>query len=283
MGVTKSGNFAVLTNYKEDNNANQPIQGQRSRGGMVTAWLTAAEEESTHDFVRRLMAGEGVKGVGGFSLLCGKLRKLQVGCTTDNITPFAIISNRAGSIEDVPWIGSRRDEIHGLSNTFFDDPVEWPKIKKGKEQLRILIDKAIATEWSQEKLLTHLFDLLDDDTLPPKQEEESFEQYTYQLRKSIFIPPFGHSRAQLPSAEKIATAKPDVDNVSDESKSRTENVQKRTPAPMTGVYGTQRQTVMLVNRSGKVVFIERALWDNEGKPIEKGLADEKIEFSIEGW
>merc|ERR1711964_851095 len=90
LGITKTGNFAVLTNYRETdaNDAAHPIQGTRSRGGMVTAWLTAAVDESTPEFVQRMMAGDGVKGVGGFSLLCGKLRKRN----EHELEPLAIIS-----------------------------------------------------------------------------------------------------------------------------------------------------------------------------------------------
>lgn len=282
MGVTKSGNIAVLTNYKEDSTASQPIEGQRSRGGMVTAWLTAPEEESTNDFVKRLMAGEGVKGVGGFSLLCGKLRKVHGGEMV-NVEPLAIISNRAGSVEDVPWIGGNHNEIHGLSNTFFDDPVEWPKVRKGKAMLANVIEESTTAKWSQKELISRLFEILDDDTLPVKKEGESFDEYTYQLRKSIFIPPFKPSKAKLPSADQIASAKPLATHANVTHKPIEENANASSTTPAQGVYGTQRQTLILVNKDGRVVFVERALWDDTGKPIEKGLADERFEFVLVGW
>ena len=51
----------------------------------------------------------------------------------------------------------------------------------------------------------------------------------------------------------------------------------------TGLYGTQRQTVMLVDWDGRVTFVERALWDNSGNTMRKEEADVREEFVIEGW
>merc|ERR1711964_21320 len=187
LGITKTGNFAVLTNYRETdaNDAAHPIQGTRSRGGMVTAWLTAAVDESTPEFVQRMMAGDGVKGVGGFSLLCGKLRKRN----EHELEPLAIISNRCESVGHVPWIAGQRGEV-------------------------------------------------------------------YELSKSIFIPSIGS----------VAPIE-----------------QPPNPNAMTGIYGTQRQTIILVDWEGKVTFRERSLWDVMGNPIERGKGDMKFEFNIEGW
>ncbi|MCQ6513294.1 NRDE family protein, partial [Vibrio parahaemolyticus] len=73
--MTKDGNLAVLTNYRETNtnDSAHPVHGTRSRGGMVTAWLGANPHEKVSDFVSRMLDG-GVGNVGGFSLICGKLR-----------------------------------------------------------------------------------------------------------------------------------------------------------------------------------------------------------------
>ena len=37
-----------------------------------------------------------------------------------------------------------------------------------------------------------------------------------------------------------------------------------------GVYGTQRQTIVLVDWEGRVTFVERSLWDENGKRVERG-------------
>src|SRR5271156_1289624 len=65
LGITKTGKFAVLTNFRETDthSAKHPVQGERSRGSMVTAWLMGPEHETTTDFVHRLLDGEGVKSV----------------------------------------------------------------------------------------------------------------------------------------------------------------------------------------------------------------------------
>src|ERR1700712_1887452 len=52
LGVTKSGNFAILTNFQETDASDKehPVQGTRSRGAMVIACLTSPREETTVDF-----------------------------------------------------------------------------------------------------------------------------------------------------------------------------------------------------------------------------------------
>src|ERR1700731_677611 len=59
LGVTKAGKFAVLTNFREmdTQSAEHPVQGEMSRGAMVTAWLTGPKDENTVDFVHRLLEG----------------------------------------------------------------------------------------------------------------------------------------------------------------------------------------------------------------------------------
>ncbi len=108
---------------------------------MVTAWLTAPNDESTHEFVHRLLEEEGVAGVGGFSLLCGKLRRRRD--TKHELEPLAIISNRCDSSEDVPWIAGKREEVYGLSNTSYSDPDIWPKVQMGKEKVLQVVEDAV--------------------------------------------------------------------------------------------------------------------------------------------
>ena len=292
LGITKRGNFAVLTNYRETDthDADHPVQGTKSRGGMVTAWLTSPEEESTQEFVHRLLEGEGVKGVGGFSLVCGKLRKRRD--STGELEPLAIISNRASNPDDVPWIAEARGEVYGLSNTCYDDPVTWPKVKMGKEKLLKVVDEAVKTDLGEEQLVNKLYAILDTNTLP-LQDGQDFEAYIYQLRKSIFIPSIGKATApqDMPKADQIAKAEPlqPVMNgsakhaLSESLLKGDETPDAETSSGMTGIYGTQRQTIILVDWEGHVTFIERSLWDANGNPIERGQADMRFEFQIEGW
>jgi uncharacterized protein with NRDE domain len=298
MGITKTGKFAVLTNYRETdtNDVDHPIQGTRSRGGMVTAWLNSPNDEDIQHFVKRLLDG-GVADVGGFSLLCGNLRKADR--SQNKIEPLAIISNRCGSSDDVPWIGKQRGEVYGLSNTVYDDPDTWPKVKMGKEKVMDVIDDVVKNGLGEEELVNKLYEVLDTDTLP-KQEGQDFEDFIYELRKSIFIPAIGNEEVEpIPHADEIASAKPEAVNGSQHAghppnvisvqanlAAEIQATERPTPppqAPMTGIYGTQRQTILLVDWKGNASFRERSLWDPKGNPIERGQGDMKFEFKIDGW
>ena len=49
-------------------------------------------------------------------------------------------------------------------------------------------------------------------------------------------------------------------------------------------YGTQKQTVVLVDRMGRATFIERTLYDGEGRRVlDKRDADCRYDFQIEDW
>ncbi|KAF4636300.1 hypothetical protein G7Y89_g1773 [Cudoniella acicularis] len=286
LGITRTGNFAVLTNYRETefHDADHPIQGTRSRGGMVTAWLTSPDDESTEHFVHRLLEGEGVKGVGGFSLLCGKLRKDKT--TQHELEPLAIISNRSGSPDDVPWVAERRGEVYGLSNTHYDDPEIWPKVKIGKEKVLEVVDEVVEARLGEEDLVNKLYAVLDMDTLP-EQDGQDFEEYIYHLRKSIFIPSIGNANPPktIPEADAVASAKQEavVDAIEEAEKELKAEETPDQGNGMTGIYGTQRQTIILVDWEGNVTFRERSLWDEKGNPIPRGQGDMKFEFQIEGW
>lgn len=281
LGITKSGNFAVLTNYKEDEDPEHPLQGLKSRGGMVTAWLTAPNDKSTHQFVDHLLEGEGVKGVGGFSLVCGKLRRRKD--AEREIEPLAIISNRALTPDEVPWIAERRGEVYGLSNTSYDDPVTWPKVQMGKEKLLEVTEEAASADIGQEELVEKLFAILDTDTLPTLLEGDDFQAHIMNLKHSIFV----RSLGQETPSEEIATSDETATAPTSAINSSLLNVEGK-PAPeafnfMTGVYGTQRQTVILVDWDGNVTYRERALYDMNGQPIQRGKGDMKFDFQVEGW
>jgi uncharacterized protein with NRDE domain len=254
---------------------------------MVTAWLTSPDEESTQDFVHNLLRDEGVKGVGGFSLVCGKLRKRRE--SKEELEPFAIISNRSANPDDVPWIAGKRGEVYGLSNTSYSDPEIWPKVKMGKEKLLNAVDTAIKGDLGEEEFVDELYAILDTNTLP-EQGDEDFETYLYQLRKSIFIPSIGKAEPlrEVLKANQIASSKPlnskaILTRDSEEVLKNEESPDAETRGAMMGIYGTQRQTVVLVDWDGHVTVRERPLYDKHGNPIERGVGDMKFEFDIQGW
>ncbi|KAK6586354.1 hypothetical protein PZA11_001411 [Diplocarpon coronariae] len=288
LGVTKRGNFAVLTNYRETetHDAAHPIIGTKSRGGIVTAWLTAPAEESTEEFVHRFMAADGVKGVGGFSLVCGKLRKR--GDVQNELEPLAIISNRCDDPEKVPWIAEKRGEVYALSNNAYSDPDIWCKVQMGREKVVQAVKDGVEAGLSEEELVDKFFAILDTETLPA-QNGRSFDEYVYELRNSIFIPSIGSLPPEaLPKADTIASANPTIANdislvKGDLKLKKEEQLNTVTSVSVTGIYGTQRQTIILVDWDGKVTLTERSLWDPNGQPIERGNGDVRFEFNIEGW
>ncbi|CAK7227113.1 hypothetical protein SBRCBS47491_006459 [Sporothrix bragantina] len=316
LGITTAGHFAVLTNFREDtpNDAAHPIHGQRSRGGMVTAWLTADRAETTEQFVERMLAG-GVRGVGGFSLICGKLRKKDFVEAQERKSrgPLAIISNRADQVAQVPWIAGRRGEVYGLSNASYDDPEVWPKVRDGKAALA-QVTASTAQDAAQEAVVAAqaekavenlaaagvsepdalreaLFAILDRDTLPQRP-DLSFEEQIPLLKHSVFIPAIGDEAHRL-AMEKAVAGGPrlPLDSVDDTlagSEADAELASEERPDQqamgfMTGLYGTQRQTVILVDWEGNVSFTERALWDANGNAIPRGKGDVHFNFPIEGW
>ncbi|KAK4466576.1 NRDE protein-domain-containing protein [Cladorrhinum samala] len=290
LGITKGGNFAVLTNYRETDthDAARPVHGTRSRGGMVTAWLGADPSESTQDFVNRMLDDGGVKGVGGFSLICGKLRK---GKGDKNIEPLAIISNRCDHAGQVPWICGSRGSVYGLSNaTYLHKEQEteaelWPKIRDGRHLLNQVVSEATRDEYDEKKLQDALFQILDQDNFPSDHTMD-LEEGIPLLKHSIYIPAFGGKshQEQMEEAQKRGTvSKPDCDSPAAEALTIVARPDDAPNGFQTGLYGTQRQTIILVDWEGNVTYTERALWDSNGNPIPRGSGDETFRFSIEGW
>lgn len=273
MGITKQGRVAVLTNYREA----API-GNISRGAIVNDFLTeppspeggngtkeGKEQRTTRAFVQDMINSQMATKAGGFSLVCGRVGE-----------PLAIISNRmADNIDATTWIASTRGETVGLSNTFLKDRT-WPKIVNGEILMKSAIDAHIASyphhhhhqhTWSagaEDDLIRRLFSVLSTDTMPRLSNTEPIkEQYMDQLQESIFIPLLG-DRAQF-EAEADQLAKMGLAGYT------------------SGLYGTQKQTVLLVDHAGRVKYVERSLYDEHVHPIPLGQGDRVFEFVIEGW
>jgi len=113
LGVTRSGRFAALTNYR-DPAANRP--GAPSRGALVSAFLRS--QVPPDEYLERLR--HEASGYNGFSLLAG-----------DGAT-LCYFSNREGEIR------SLAPGVYGLSNSLLD--VDWPKVQSGKARLAAALD-----------------------------------------------------------------------------------------------------------------------------------------------
>ncbi|ORY61631.1 NRDE protein-domain-containing protein [Pseudomassariella vexata] len=281
MGITKQGRLAVLTNYRETNcnDPEHPINGVKSRGGMVTAWLGAPDEQDLQDFVIKMLEGRMVKGVGGFSLICGDLKRKG----KKEIEPLAIISNRSEGLDSVPWIGGERDKVWGLSNTVYTEPATWKKVKLGKQLLEEAIRKAVEKDLDEDELTEALYSVLDTDTLPLKPGMK-FEEFLDALQESIFVPAMDD---ETKSQEWRTTAeskkmKVAFNAIEDESCETIQHAGLEAPVMFdTGPYGTQRQTIILVDWEGNVTYKERALWDADGNSIERGKGDMTFKFAVD--
>ena len=268
MGITKQGLIAVLTNFREEGAIRPEV---RSRGSMVNAFLTQPNDQfdSTADFVRHLVNNdEGLKGVGGFSLVCGRVRE-----------PLAVISNRTPSLEGTTWVLKDKGETAGLSNTAFADR-SWTKVTHGKELLQSVIENNVQhsrdgeEQERQQGLIEKLFEVLSIDTLPKRPANSAdWECYVKEFRNSIFIPAVGGETMDGASAEDLAAAR---------TAQKTQGAKPGSDG-MSGVYGTQKQSVVLVSNQGHVTFVERTLYDDGARPMDQNAGDRCFEFDIEGW
>ena len=108
MGVTRSGRFAAVTNYRDPSEKRSTA---RSRGELVTEFLLGADSPAR--FLSRLSGR--AREYNGFNLVLG-------------------------DGESLFYYGSREGEpraieagVHGLSNHLLDEP--WPKVVRGRAQM----------------------------------------------------------------------------------------------------------------------------------------------------
>lgn len=253
MGITKQGKVAVLTNYREDKSV-QAI-GAHSRGRIVSSWLTSApdERETTHSFVQGMVASPEARQVGGFSLVCGRINE-----------PLAIVSNRSSDMDHITWVATEKNQTRGLSNTSVDDRT-WPKILNGEKLMQEAIEKHVQAQQNEDALIESLLDVLHVDTLPPLPKGETkMENCIKQLRNSIFIPVIGSD-----------------DDIDCAAREAALNNGSMDPSYTSGPYGTQKQTVLLAQRDGRVRYFERTLYDGNVNEVPKGQGDRSFEFHVE--
>ena len=319
LGVSKNGRLAVLTNFHES--SSELAIGEKSRGAMITSFLTCPDPAGTPTkvWLRKVLETGELKGVGGFSMICGTLRPGE-----GNLEALAVISNRTDARDDgveatAHWIGTTKGETHGLSNSLFDDP--WPKVEIGKKLLDEMISDATKSEIPEEELIEKCFSILGHDTLPVFQVDDTYETEINALRDSVFIPAFDaaeHVRTpdhpdrgseepeqngnhKKPAAKDIAPetfldsletlgATNGLSHAADKGPAcgsplpplMTEKEQaRRRGSPR--LYGTTQQTVILVNKQGHLKYVEKTLYDSEAQPIEAKDREVRTEFDIENW
>ncbi len=119
LGVTRSGRFAAITNYRNPAERNPAAP---SRGRLVGDFLAAAQSPIEYFGGVASQAHE----YNGFSMLAADGRSL------------AFYSNREDGVRDVP------PGVHGLSNHLLNTP--WPKVEKGRERLGALLERRFDPE-----------------------------------------------------------------------------------------------------------------------------------------
>ncbi|KAK4694151.1 hypothetical protein P7C71_g3379, partial [Lecanoromycetidae sp. Uapishka_2] len=246
LGITKEGRIAVLTNFRENVVMNAEA---RSRGAMVNAFLTqpAESDSTTEDFIRTLVEGEGLAGVGGFSL-------------------------------SIPWIAKDKGETVGLSNAAFADR-SWPKVLRGEKLLSEAIKTNVANQNDEARFIEDMFHLLSEDTLPKRSQDQGWDSYVMELRNSIFIPAIGGEGMDGMSSDDIASATSSQHVNIENTAKKAEHIDG-----LSGIYGTQKQTIVLVDHHGKATFIERTLYDENGhSTVDSSERDRRFEFDIRGW
>ncbi|KXT02449.1 hypothetical protein AC578_7851 [Pseudocercospora eumusae] len=275
LGITKQGRIAVLTNFREEG---VEVNKDKSRGAITNSYLCIPPEskETEEDYVRRLLNETGIHDVGGFTLIFGKLRSPR---DQQRVTPgLAIVSNRTSSAESLTRIATTPNETHGLSNSHYGDRT-WPKVVHGEELLSKTIQTSTQTHQPQSELIESLFRILSIDTLPKRHHTEDWDAYVRHMRDSILISP---AKGEL--AKRMANYVPaSTSSLEKEASARTDTPDHAQLPVSETAYGTSKQTVILVDTKGKVTFVERTLFDQDGRLVKEHERDLRYEFEIEGW
>ena len=156
LGISRSGRFAAVTNYREPQAPEPPLE--HSRGHLVSHYVEA--ESPPLDYARTVVD----KGYAyrGFNLLLGNPKEL------------VYVSNRA---DEATYVNRG---IHGLSNHLLD--TNWPKVKSGRDQLEDLLQSGALEPEA-------LFELLTNRTLTPGEMPENLldNDLPEQLARHYFI------------------------------------------------------------------------------------------------
>lgn len=262
LGVTKDGKIAVLTNFREG----VPVPSAVSRGAIIKKFLTE-DVGRTEDFVQNVVNTGVARDAGGFSLVCGRIGE-----------QLAVLSNRSEPDKPVPWIAGDVVQTVGLSNANFTDRT-WEKVLDGERLTVDAINESLKLGESEEQLIERFLTILSTDTLPRNEDLATggLESYITELRRTILVPPLGRkSRAGLEGDKLRAAYEPERVQVVD-------GADRIEPAVsgVDGIYATQKQSVVLIDKNMNVRFFERTLWDDRSERIEIGKGDVDVRFRLE--
>jgi uncharacterized protein with NRDE domain len=138
MGMTKTGNVGMLTNYRDPHNINPKAP---SRGHLVSDFLRSTEPPGS--YIQQLEQTGNVYN--GFNLIVGNVEEL-----------WYYSNYKPGATKLSPG-------FYGISNHFLETP--WPKVILGKQKMEPVLRKPII---QSEELFELLYDdrVAIDDQLP---------------------------------------------------------------------------------------------------------------------
>ncbi|MDQ3394022.1 MAG: NRDE family protein [Bacteroidota bacterium] len=150
MGISKSGKFAAITNYRDLKNS-KPASNYISRGNLIANYIKS--DYSPFEFLKSTQ--ELGTLYDGFNLLVGDFHDLYF---------FSNVENEIKKLES---------GIYGLSNHLLNTP--WPKVLKGKQLLK---DQLSIDGFKDDKILNMLINIdhAEDKDLPDTGLELSFER-----------------------------------------------------------------------------------------------------------
>ncbi|ODV74200.1 uncharacterized protein CYBJADRAFT_166911 [Cyberlindnera jadinii NRRL Y-1542] len=222
----QTGQLAVLVNYREGPKLTvNPV----SRGVLPLEYVTSLKR-SRCGFLNELRAKFGsdvLEDIGGFSLMFGTIGG-----------SFDVVSNKTA---DDFKVFVEPGEVHGLSNSKFDQP--WEKVNIGEHKLREVLDMGIT---NKDELVEELFKVLSLDTM--RNITNDYEANYRNIENSIFIPPLlvrDYTRGNVLAGK---------------------------------YYGTRTQTVILQDLKGSITYIERNLHSSDD--LEEKPQQRSFEFTI---
>ncbi|WP_174730313.1 NRDE family protein [Mesobacillus harenae] len=139
LGVTTTGRFSALTNYRDPN---EKSEGKRSRGELVADFLRG--EQTPFQYMESVAADR--DRYPGYNLLAGDNQDLYY---------YSNIQNQITKVEP---------GIYGLSNHFLN--TEWPKVEQGRKGLSEIV-KGTEDEMTEKIFsLLQVTDPVPDENLP---------------------------------------------------------------------------------------------------------------------
>ncbi|WP_245246670.1 NRDE family protein [Paenibacillus sp. PvP091] len=139
MGVTKTGRFAALTNYR---NPEEITDGKRSRGELVADFLK--DNNPPEDFMHELAKKRNMYP--GYNLLAGD---------ADELYYYSNMENTVHKLEP---------GVYGLSNHLLNS--DWPKVSRGKDGLANIISESHGDLAERVLSLLQTADSVSDELLP---------------------------------------------------------------------------------------------------------------------